>query len=260
MLKDNDIFHTLNLNNIKIISSSKAEVKNFLSKEISNISKEKLIITFNLDFYRNTEINTQFKQICETADYVFPDGIGITFLLRLKYKINVNRITGNHLFTLLLGLAEQFNLKIALVGSTDLTMKNLTIKIRNKYPKINICASETPPLNFEKKDQSNTNIIQKLKMAEPDILFLALGSPRQELWLFENMKNIGSKINMGVGAVFDYYSGSKKRAPNIIRRLGMEWLWRLLTEPIRLFRRYLINDLPFFIQMLFKYIFRFNDR
>ncbi len=82
-------------------------------------------------------------------------------------------------------------------------------------------------------------------------MFLALGSPRQEIWLSKHKNEIGAIINVGVGSVFDYFSGKKKRCPKFLQRIKIEWLWRLLSEPNRLFKRYIINDIPFFLKTIF---------
>ncbi len=250
MIKENTNFNTLNLSNIAIISSSIEDVNYRLTNLIQKTRKQNLIITFNLDFYRNTEIYSEFRTICESADFIFPDGVGITKLLKLKHRINVKRITGNDLFTILLEKADKFHLNLALVGSTAETLEKLCDKIHLNYPGTNICAALSPPVNFEKHPNHNIKIIEELKESKPDILFLALGSPRQELWLQKNKEKIGAKVNMGVGAVFDFYSGNKRRSPVFFQKLGFEWFWRLITEPRRLFRRYLIQDMPFFIKQV----------
>ena len=156
------------------------------------------------------------------------------------------------MFVILLELANEFNLNVALIGSTPNTLGKLTDKIISNYPELNICSAISPPLGFEKRPTYDKEIIGELKKSKPGILLLALGSPRQEIWLDENKEAIGAKeFNMGVGAVFDFYTGTKKRSPDFMQKLGLEWFWRLLNEPIRLFRRYIVNDLPFFIYKAF---------
>jgi N-acetylglucosaminyldiphosphoundecaprenol N-acetyl-beta-D-mannosaminyltransferase len=95
-------------------------------------------------------------------------------------------------------------------------------------------------------------LINELVNKNPDIVFVALGSPRQELWINKIKERVGSKLYMGVGAVFDFYTGKKKRAPILFQRIGFEWFWRLLNEPKRLITRYLCNDLPFFMRQLIR--------
>lgn len=252
MAKENSSFNRFNLGNIEIISSSVEDVCEKLSRLIRNTNKENLLVTFNLDFYRNSETNPAFNKVCKSADFVFPDGVGITNLLKLKYGIKLKRITGNDLFTILLSVADEQKLRVAFVGSTQNTLDKLIGKINKNYSGLNVCAAISPEFNFELIGTNNMEIIEKLKNSKPDILFLALGSPRQELWLYEHKDKIGAKINMGVGAVFDFYSGTKKRSPVFLQKIGMEWFWRLASEPVRLFERYIIKDMPFFIKQIIK--------
>ncbi len=149
-------------------------------------------------------------------------------------------------------LANKYKLKVTFAGSSNKTIVKLRNKIRINYPDLIICETVSPPLNFENNQLNNIEVIQKIKASKPDVLFLALGSPRQEMWLYKNKEEIGAKINVGVGAAFDFYSGTKKRSPEFLQKLGFEWVWRLFNEPGRLFKRYIIRDLPFFIKEYLK--------
>ena len=142
------------------------------------------------------------------------------------------------------------------MGSTIEALKKIQIKIAKEFPALIICCTLSPDYNFESDFEKNIKLVNELKNAKPDILFLALGSPRQEIWLAKYKDTIGAKINMGVGAVFDFYSGTKARSPEFLQKFGLEWLWRLFNEPGRLFRRYIISDIPFFIKEYFRIKFQ----
>ncbi len=238
------------LNNINIYSNSINEFE----LDLLNILKEnksRQIITLNLDFLRNTKFNDEFRNICESSKLVLPDGAGITFLIRAKYNTTINRITGNDVFPLLLKIANDNNYRVALIGSTPSVLDKVEIKIKKIYRNLShnlLCIS--PKYHFEKDETINLKIVNEIKSFKPDIVFTALGSPRQEIWLYKNMNLFQSKINVGVGAVFDFYSGEKKRSPIFFQNFGLEWLWRLTTEPIRLFKRYILLDLPFLIKSI----------
>ena len=206
------------------------------------------IVTFNLDFYYNVSKNRDFYNICANADLVVPDGYGIISLLNLKYKEKINRITGNQLFILLLELADELGLRAAFVGSSDQVQMKLKEKINRLFPSINIVSSISPIQYFENYTEESNTIIEELGSAKPDIVFVGLSSPRQVVWIDQIRELVNSKIYIGVGAAFDYFTGSKKRAPLLIQSIGLEWLWRVLFEPKRLFKRYIINDLPFYFK------------
>jgi len=232
----------IKINNIKTIGLLKEELVTILS-----LGKTSLLITFNLDFLRISYENEKFKEVCKNAKLVLADGIGVTLLLKLKYGKSITRITGNDIFKLLLEIANDKKLKLALVGSSQKSLDMLRTKLQKIFTNI-LLITISPPLLFETQETDNNEVIDELKSFKPDILIAALGCPRQELWLAENMKTINATINVGVGAALDFYSGIKKRAPVFLQKIGLEWLWRLVNEPKRLFRRYVINDLPFFIK------------
>ena len=240
-----------NLNTIRINSFTKNELEKALLVVLKGVNNPQIIITLNLDFLRIAESNTDFLHVCNNSLWNLPDGKGITLLLRTKYSKKVRRITGNDLFPMLLEIADEQQYRVALIGSSEKVLTKIKDLILKKHQRITdklLCIS--PSIYFEKDPELNSKIINDVIDFKPDIVFAALGCPRQELWLWENMVKFNSKINVGVGATFDYYSGKKKRSPEIFQKLGLEWTWRLFNEPGRLFRRYIINDIPFFIKKL----------
>ena len=249
---------TLDLEKISIVSTNLAELREYFIKILAKAGKPALIITFNLEFFRNALINEEFNSICKQAELVLPDGISITHFLKLKYKKNINRVTGNDLFELILSLSSDIPLRIAFVGSSKKVISELTAKISSLYPNCRIAAAISPPYNFELDKDENNSVLEELIKVKPDVLFLALGNPRQELWLDKHKDQIGARINIGVGAVFDFYTGNKKRSPLIFQKLSLEWAWRLLQEPKRLYKRYLIQGIPFFLRKAIQIIFK-ND-
>ena len=250
--------YSLDLDGIQIRSTNLTELRSYLLNSIVNLGKSQIIVTFNLEFYRNALINKDFYSVCQNADLVIPDGISIIHLLKLKYKKKVTRITGNEIFDLILSLGNEIPLKIAFVGSTSQVIENLKSKVSINYPGCKIVAAISPSYFFENKEEENNKVLQQLVNSKPDVLFLALGNPRQELWLNKYKEQIGSKLNVGVGAVFDFYTGHKKRSPELFQKLALEWAWRLFQEPRRLFKRYLIEGIPFYIKKSLQIILK-ND-
>ena len=248
------------LNKINIHSFSIGELEKNLIEILSTSEEPKIITTFNIDFLRIIKKNKDFSNICNNSLWNLADGAGITSLVRLKHKQKIKRITGNDIFTVLLKLANYNNYRVAIVGGSKEVSDIVRQKIQNQFNGLStnlICLS--PQYLFEKDKNMNQDIIDEITTFEPDIVFAAMGCPRQEIWLSKNMQKFGSKINIGIGAVLDYYSGIKKRSPDLFQRFGFEWLWRLVNEPRRLFRRYVLNDIPFYLRTVSNLYFRQKD-
>lgn len=236
------------INETKIVLINTIDIERILLNTLINANKPALIITYNLDFLRISTQNGNFRNLCANTELIFPDGSGIILLLKIRYGKKVSRITGHDIFFHLCSISDQYGYKIALLGSSNEILNCCIKKLISEFPKINIVKALAPSKYFECNGYENEQILKTLSESSPDILLLALGCPRQELWLSENMHKIGAKINMGVGSVFDYYSGFKKRCPPIFQNIHLEWLWRLVHEPKRLFKRYIIMDIPIFIK------------
>ncbi|MEI7812398.1 MAG: WecB/TagA/CpsF family glycosyltransferase [Ignavibacteria bacterium] len=252
----NNNFDIFSLSNINISYSDPRQIRDFILKELLLLqSKPVHIVTFNLDFYRIALENTGFYDLCKNADIIFPDGAGITSLIKLIYNRSIKRITGSDLLDIILLLSEQKPFKLALVGSSETALKIIRQKITINFPNVNLVNTISPPMFFEEDLVENMKIVCKLKDSNPDILLVALGCPRQEMWISKYKDEIGAKINIGIGGVFDFYSGLKIRSPQLLQDIGLEWLWRLSCDPVRLYKRYLIYDCPFYIKMVMKALF-----
>jgi N-acetylglucosaminyldiphosphoundecaprenol N-acetyl-beta-D-mannosaminyltransferase len=251
--------YSLDLDGIQIRSTDLTELRSYLHNSIVNSGKSQIIVTFNLEFYRNALLNKDFYSVCQKADLVIPDGISIIHFLKLKYNKRLIRITGNDLFILILSICNEIPLKIAFVGSSAKVIEKLKNKIHFDYPACKIVSALSPSFHFENNVHENDIVLQKLIDSKPDVLFLALGNPRQELWLDKYKEQIGSKINVGVGATFDFYTGYKRRSPRLFQKLALEWAWRVFQEPGRLSKRYLIQGIPFYIRKTLQIILK-NDK
>jgi N-acetylglucosaminyldiphosphoundecaprenol N-acetyl-beta-D-mannosaminyltransferase len=143
------------------------------------------------------------------------------------------------------GMAEKEGYSVFLYGSKPETLEKLKTTLVNRFPRLKIAGTYSPP--FRKLDtHEETKIIQMINAASPDILFVGLGVPRQEKWMARHCQTIKVPITIGIGAAFDFISGEKKQAPTWMQARGLEWFFRLLSEPRRLWTRYLIYN-PLFV-------------
>lgn len=198
------------------------------------------IYTPNPEMIMLAQEDKEFLQILKDADLVLPDGIGLLIASKIKKLGLKERVTGIDTMNSLLEYCGKEEKTIYLLGGKpevpDLACEN----IRKKFPGIKIGGFQHG--YFTKADESK--IIDEINNVNPDILFVCLGAPKQEKWIYEHKDTLGCKVAMGVGGSVDIYAGTAKRAPVIFQKTGMEWFYRLAKEPWR-YKRML--SLPKFI-------------
>ncbi|MBT2661575.1 WecB/TagA/CpsF family glycosyltransferase [Bacillus sp. ISL-45] len=199
------------------------------------------IIAVNPEKVMAAEKNEELRQLINSSTYQIPDGVGILLASKMKGGKISSRVTGVDMMDRLIRFAAEENHKVFLYGAKEEVVTSAKQKLEEKYPALVISGYE----NGYEKD--NDKIINKINASEAELLFVAMGSPKQELWIRENMGKLNVKVFQGVGGSFDVFSGKVQRAPLFFRKLGIEWLYRLLKEPKR-FKRQLA--LPRFLVKL----------
>ena len=199
--------------------------------------KQHLIFTPNPEMLVKANSDPYFMEILNHGSLNLCDGTGMAIAARLNGN-KIARITGVDFMIELCGLAEQKKYSIYLLGSlSDAVLKMTNENILKKFPELNIVGYDKGPVVIEKSQaliSNNQAVIDKINQAKPDLLFVAFGMGKQEKWLAENLSKMPSvKIGMGVGGAFDYLSGFVPRAPRLMRKIGLEWLYRLWKQPRR---------------------------
>ena len=190
-----------------------------------------------------------FRAMINQADLVTPDGMPLVWTLwSMGYK-NQKRVYGPTLTTKLLPLLADEGVPIGFFGSTTEVLKKLQSKIQQQHPEIDIVYANSPPFR-ELTEEEDQQIVAEIKSSGARVLFVGLGCPKQEIWMYHHKDQVQAVL-LGVGAAFDFIAGTKKQAPLWIQRLGMEWFFRLVTEPKRLWKRYLIG-IPLFLWRVLK--------
>ena len=180
------------------------------------------------------------------ADIVLPDGILPVWIARtLKYKVP-ERTPGPDFVDLFLSVAEQEKFNIFFMGSTSDTLEKLKSNCLKKHPGLNIVGLLAPPFG-EFDDETDSWLVNVINKTPPDVLFVGMTAPKQELWLSRNFARLDILFAMGIGASFDYLAGNKPRVPKWLGKLGFEWLYRLVHEPKRLWRRNLGSAFMFLL-------------
>ena len=242
--------------NIYGIEIAQISMKNLI-KDLTIKSKEKNFKGYItaagvhglIESHNNENIYLAYKN----AYLNIPDGVPLVWYSKIKGSKNIERCFGPEVMDLFLCKTKNENLTHYFYGSTNDVLKKLKDNFEKKY-KSNIVGMHSPPFRERKPDELR-QIINKINLLNPDIIWVGLGCPKQELFMFKNYNSFNSKIMIGVGAAFDYHSGSIKYAPKIIQKMGLEWLYRLIQEPRRLFGRYFVI-IPKFLYLVIKEFFQ----
>ncbi|MFP4173863.1 MAG: WecB/TagA/CpsF family glycosyltransferase [Candidatus Hydrogenedentota bacterium] len=204
------------------------------------------VVTPNVDhiclFHRRADMRAAYRE----AFLALPDGIPLLWAARLLGRPLKEKLSGSDLVPSLSAWAAKEGHSVFCFGAAEGVAEKAAQKLQEQYPGLKVAGVYSPPLGFEGDPMENRRAIDAIRKARPDICFVALGCPKQELWLLEHYEDIGVPVSLGIGAGLDFVAGKVRRAPRCVQRIGLEWLWRLLQEPRRLWRRYLVEDALFF--------------
>lgn len=218
-----------------------------------DINNAIIINTINAHSYCLSKSDFDFAKVLEDSDVLLPDGSSIVMASIILLNKKINKIAGADVHHYLLEEANKKGQKIFYLGTSDETLQKIEKKASLEYPNITFGAHSPPYVsNFSAKQ--NSEMINVVNAFKPDILFVGMTAPKQEKWVFENKDLLESRIICSIGAVFDFYAGNIKRAPIWMINIGMEWLYRLVKEPKRMWKRYLVNNTKF-LGYLFQEIF-----
>lgn len=234
-------------------------------EELADIPDGKVLInTINAFSYNNARKDDLFEEALMNGDYLIPDGISIVqackFLHYTKSKPK-QRIAGWDLFAFeMKKLNEQARFSdaywkqqnperekpvVMFMGSSPKVLSLIVEKAALIYPDLQI-VTYSPPYKPEFTVEDNRQIIQAINACNPDLLWIGMTAPKQEKWTYANWDRLNIHCHVGtIGAVFDFFAGTYKRAPQIWQNMGLEWLYRLLKEPRRMWRRYIIGNTEF---------------
>ena len=209
----------------------------------------------NVDVTVQINKNIWFENYYRKAALTLVDGVPIMWAARLLGKPLKEKISGSDLVPEFCRMSHKKGYKLFFLGGRPGAARLSRKIMLTKFPNVNIVGTYSPPYGFERDEKENTKIVKMIKDASPDILFVGLGVPKQEKWIEKYYQELKVPMSMGVGVTFEYLSGMVKRAPRSMQKNGLEWFFRLIKEPRRLWKRYLINDMIFF-WLLFKQIIK----
>lgn len=190
-----------------------------------------------------TTRDIEFKIAVNNADMTTPDGAPIAWALRLLGHAAQERINGPDLMLKYLAQAERMEQTVFFYGSTDATLSRLRTELEQQFPRLRVAGSCAPPFR-PLSNEEDEEIVKQINDSGAHVVFVGLGCPKQEIWMAEHRGRVHA-LMIGVGAAFDYHSGVVKRAPLWWQQHGLEWLYRLGSQPRRLFKRYAVTNTLF---------------
>ena len=234
--------------NTEISVTSVDEVSKLLTNE-----KSLLVAVCNVNTVVTCYKNKSINKIINSFDIKCPDGFPIAKSSKLLYKNQQKRVDGYNLFYETLRKGLENNTSHYFFGNTDKVTSKMISKLKRDFPNINILGYTCPPF-LDLKELIKDDYINDIKSKNPDVIWVSLGFPKQEQFI----KKLTSEINLnsnlvGIGGVFEWVAGTKVKAPEILANIGLEWIFRLLQEPKRLYKRYFVDNTLFIIYFINQY-------
>lgn len=256
MDQQNNSFARANIHQFEFLTAGETKFNQLIFEAVSKpLEKPLLLANYNLHGLYLALIEPAFKRYLQFVEYAWIDGFPIVWLLRLTgHKIDKNlRITFLDWQNSFFRIASDRESSIYLLGSNSQVIQKSKIILQQRHPRVRFFAHHG---YFDMTDNlpggENSRIIERINTAAPDILLVGMGMPRQEKWILNNAQHLKAKVIMPIGGYFDYIAGHTKTPNRFISNLGLEWLLRFCNEPIRLFRRYMVE--PWYVMFrLLKY-------
>lgn len=209
------------------------------------VAPARVVVTPNVDHLIRLEKNPAFKPVYAQADYIFADGMPVVWASRYSAQKLPERVTGADMFVALARFAQQDHVPIFVIGGLPGEEAGLLAAFASVYPGLQV-EIFAPSMQFDPLAGEGLEALRRVNLARPGIVFICLGMPKQEIWALSHRAAMHTPLVLCVGAAMEFALNKKKRAPQWMQRAGLEWFWRMASEPRRLWRRYLVQGLGFF--------------
>jgi N-acetylglucosaminyldiphosphoundecaprenol N-acetyl-beta-D-mannosaminyltransferase len=203
-------------------------------------SESRYVCIANVHMLMEAHDSLDYKVVVNSADLVTPDGMPLVWMLRLKGYSNQQRVYGPTLMLHVLEAAARDNVPVGFYGGSPEVLRSLLERMNDRFPSLKVAYSFSPSFQ-EISAEDDAEIVTHINASSARILFVGLGCPKQERWMAEHRGKVNA-VMLGVGAAFDFHAGIKPQAPHWMQKIGLEWLYRFVTEPRRLWRRYLYHN------------------
>ena len=235
----------IDIANVKIDRYSFDEVVARVIDHASSVKKPEYVVTPNAQHILSLQQDQQFREIYRDAFLVVPDGVPLLWAAKFLGTPLNGRVNGTDLFEKLCEKAPQHHLKIFLLGGRPGAADQARSVLQARHPGLQIVGTYCPPYGFESDLAELNRLSAAIKAVQPDILFVGLGAPKQEKWIYDHYKQLGVPVSLGIGVSFELVANIVPRAPVYMQKAGLEWLFRLAVEPKRLWQRYILGNPQF---------------
>lgn len=210
------------------------------------------VITPNVDQIIRIEKDNYFKEICDNAELLLVDGHPLMWIAKYYKKPFKEKICGSDLVPKLCEVAAKKGYSVFFLGAALGVAEKAAENLIKEYPELNVAGTYSPPLGFENDKDEIKKINDILLKSKADMLFVGMGVPKQDIFIYENKDNYKIPMSFSIGGAIDFIAGKQKRAPKWISNIGMEWFYRLVNDPRRMFKRYIVDDMRIF-KLVWKY-------
>lgn len=217
---------------------------------LQNIThSKKLITTLNAHSFNTIKKDPIFRKALQASDMLLPDGISVVLATWLLLGKKIKKIAGDDLFRFEMQRVYEKQGKCFFLGSSESTLQLIKNKAESEFPGLEVHGF-SPPYKAEFTEQESQDMIEAVNKVSPDVLFVGMTAPKQEKWAYTHFERLNAGHICCIGAVFDFYAGTIQRAPKWVISAGMEWFYRLMCEPRRMWKRYLIGNTLFVKEIL----------
>jgi len=241
------VLPTVRLHGVAVHAITERQCVNYIMDQLV-MDQGGWVVTPNLDHLRRLVRDESFAGLCADATLMVADGMPLVWASWLQGTPLPQRVAGSSLISTLTAAAAQHGKLIFLLGGDAGTADQAAEVLRRRYPGLQVAGTYYPPMGFESDPEAMADLAETLRRARPDIVFVALGSPKQEQLITRLRREVpefASTWWLGVGISFSFLCGRVERAPRWLQVMGLEWLHRLVQEPKRLAKRYLVQGIPF---------------
>ncbi|MDF5711740.1 MAG: WecB/TagA/CpsF family glycosyltransferase [Nostoc sp. S4] len=240
----------VNICDVQVDNCSFDRVVEAIAHHAISASIPKYVVTPNAQHIVALQRDARFRLIYRHAFLVVPDGVPLLWAAKLFNTPLSGRVNGTDLFEHLCKISADRGLKVFLLGGRQGAAKKARQVLEARHSNLKIVGTYCPYYGFESDPDELRRINLAIQAAAPDILFVGLGAPKQEYWIYDNYQKLGVPVAIGIGVSFELVAGMVKRAPKFMQKAGLEWFFRLIMEPKRLWQRYIIGNTIFILLVL----------